>query len=321
MEYVSVIKPGMLTTIQDLGRHSYRALGVSTCGVMDQLSFKLANILVGNDKNEAALEVTLIGPRLRFNHVGMIAITGANLSSSLNGMEIPMYKSIQVETGDELSFGKCKDGVRSYIAFAGGIDVPKVMGSRSTYIRGHYGGIEGRAMTSGDTIPLGKSTFEPRFLSGRRIRYQDIPNFQVDRPIRFILGPHDDRFTKESLDDLINTPYTVSNESDRMGYRLQGTHLEHLSGADIASDFITPGTIQVPGNGQPIIHMADCGTSGGYTKIGVIIGVDLSYVAQKKPGDTINFQPIDVMSAQKEWKEQENLLHDLDLNNRLIPRR
>lgn len=321
MEYVTVKKPGMLTTVQDLGRHAYRAYGVSTSGAMDPLSFRMANILVGNDENQAALEVTLIGPRLQFNVSGVIAITGGNLTPTLNGTEVAMWKALRVEKGDELNFGKCADGIRAYIAFAGGIVVPKVMGSRSTYIRGHYGGMEGRAVAAGDLLPIGKSLFNFTDLSGRRIRTQDIPIFNEKRSIRFILGPHDYEFTEASLQAFMKGPYTVSNESDRMGYRMQGPQLQHLSSADIASDFITPGTIQVPGSGQPIIHMSDCGTSGGYTKIGVIIGVDLPYVAQKKPGDFIHFQPIDVKSAQMAWKKQERLMADLYLTNKLLPRK
>jgi antagonist of KipI len=321
MEFVNVVKPGLLTTVQDLGRHSYRTFGVSSCGAMDPLSLRLANILVGNNEGEAALEVTLFGLELRFNAEGVIAITGGNLSPNINGKPVSMWKALRVRKDDYLRFGSCIDGCRAYISFAGGIEVPKVMGSRSTFVRGNYGGNEGRALKAGDCLPIGSSPFYLDDLYGRRLRPDDIPDFKKQRLIRFILGPHDKAFTNESLETFMTTPYMVSNESDRMGYRLQGARLEHVAGADIISDFITVGTIQVPGSGQPIIHMADCGTSGGYTKIGVIASVDISYMAQRKPGDQTAFEAVEIKDAQAQLKKQEQFISKLHLSNAMIPRR
>jgi antagonist of KipI len=319
MEFVDVIKPGLFTTVQDLGRHPYQVFGVSTCGAMDPLSLRLANILVGNEDGDAALEVTLLGPKLRFTTDGLIAITGGDLSPCINGQPVTMWKAIRVHEGDELSFGVCKIGCRTYIAFAGGISVPKVMGSRSTFIRGNYGGIEGRALKSGDAIPLGESRYDIDDLSGRKLPPEFIPDFQQNRPVQFILGPQDDAFTEEAIANFTSHPYTVSNESDRMGYRLQGLILKHTTGADIISDFITVGSIQVPANGQPIVLMADCQMSGGYTKIGVIIGVDIPYMAQKKPGDSIHFQAVEVSDAQEQWKREEQIISSIRFSNDLIP--
>ncbi|TQR13741.1 biotin-dependent carboxyltransferase family protein [Psychrobacillus soli] len=316
MEYVSVLKPGLLTTIQDLGRPMYRTLGVSASGAMDPLSFRLANILVGNEEGEAALEVTLIGPYLQFHNDGVIAITGGNLSPKLNGQAVTMWKALRVKQGDELRFGNCVDGCRAYIAFAGGIDTPEIMGSQSTFIRGNYGGKDGRALKAGDRLPLGISFYGVDDLTGRRIRPADVPDFTTDRPVQFIVGPHEQEFTDESFASFLNKPYTVSNESDRMGYRLQGPILEHVNSPDIISDFITVGTIQVPGSGQPIIHMADCGTSGGYTKIGVITTIDLPYVAQRKPGDNLTFQPVAMKVAQLQLRKQERFIAELRLVNK-----
>lgn len=318
MEYVSVIKPGLLTTVQDLGRPMYRTSGVSASGAMDPLSLRLANILVGNEESKAALEVTLVGPHLQFRSDGVIAITGGNFSPKLNGRTITMWKALKVNKGDELRFGNYIDGCRAYIAFSGGIQTPKVMGSQSTFIRGSYGGIEGRALKTGDRLPVGISYRKMDDIVGRRIRPEDIPDFVTARPIQLILGPHEQEFTDESLVSFLNQPYSVSNESDRMGYRLQGPVLKHVNKPDIISDFITVGTIQVPGSGQPIIHMADCGTSGGYTKIGVIITTDLSYVAQRKPGDTIMFQPVEIKEAQLQLRKQERLIADLRLANKAL---
>lgn len=321
MEFVEVIKPGLLTTVQDLGRHLYRTFGVSVCGAMDPLSIRLGNILVGNDEGAAALEATLIGPHLKFNTEGVIAITGGNLSPLLNNKPVSMWKALRVQKGDELKFGSCKDGCRAYISFAGGIDIPEVMGSKSTYIRGNYGGIEGRAIKAGDSIPVGMSLFSFNDLHGRKLRPEDIPNFEESRPIEFIFGPHINEFTKNSFKEFIEGSYTLSNESDRMGYRLQGPQLEHINGPDIISDFMTVGTIQVPGSGQPIVHMSDCGTSGGYTKLGVIVGADLPYMGQKKPGDKIKFKPVDIEDAQSKWNKQEHSIEELGLINKLLPKR
>lgn len=318
MEFVKVIKPGLFTTIQDLGRAAYRIYGVSVSGAMDTLSFRLANLLVGNDEGEAALEVTLIGPTLEFETDGIIAITGGDLSPMLNQSPVPMWKAVRVRAGDRLGFGQCKSGCRSYIAFSGGIDVPKVMDSRSTFVRGGYGGIDGRQLKAGDRLPLGQPRMANKRIAGRKLPSEQLPNFEQDRPIRFIMGPHDGAFTTESIQRFLSSKYTVSNAADRMGYRLEGPTLEHIAGADIISDFISIGTIQVPGNGLPIIHMADCGVSGGYTKLGVIIGVDIPYIAQKKPGDTLQFQQIDIPTAQQEWIEQEQFISTIKLNNALL---
>lgn len=320
MEYVTILKPGLLTTVQDLGRRDYRIYGVSVSGVMDPLSFRLGNILVGNNENAAAIEVTMMGPTLKFESKTAFSITGGDLSPKLNGNRIDMWKVIFVEAGDELSFGKHVSGCRSYIAIAGGINVPEVMGSRSTFTRGNYGGYKGRALKRDDKLNVNIPDFDINQLQGRRLRAKDIPVFDKERPIRFTAGPHTDRFEEKSVELFSTSTYRLSNASDRMGYRLDGEQLTHKEGADIISDFIAPGTIQVPGNGFPIIHMADCGTSGGYTKIGVIITSDLPYVAQKKPGDTINFQVCDIQEAQYEFRKIEKTIYDIELNNKLLIR-
>jgi antagonist of KipI len=321
MEFAKIEKAGLLTTVQDLGRHSYQAFGVSACGAMDTLALRLANILAGNSEDEAVLEATVIGPRIRFLNEGVIAVTGGGFSIFLNEKPVSMWKSLLVKEGDVLSFGNSTYGCRAYIAFAGGIDVPLVMGSRSTFIRGSYGGFEGRPLKNGDIIKTGNSRLDKRRVAGRKLKSDDIPDYQTQRPIRVVLGPHNDKFTNEAIQTLVASSYKVSNNSDRMGYRLEGPSLQHVSKADIISQFITPGVIQVPANGQPIVHMADAGTSGGYTIIGVVISVDLPCLAQKKPGDEIQFEIIDVEAAQQLFCRQEQLLADLQLANLAIPSR
>lgn len=315
MEFLEIVKPGLLTTIQDLGRKDYQIYGISTCGAMDTFSLRLANILVGNKEEEAGLEITIIGPKIKFIHDGLIAITGADLSPKLNGEAVPLWKSIKVSKGDILDFGPIRYGCRAYMAIAGGIDVPQIMGSKSTFIRGGYGGLEGRSLQKGDTILIQRPKLTTNLLAGRKLPPSYIPNYQEERKVRVILGPQADAFTKEAIQDLISTPYRISSDSDRMGYRLEGTPLTHVVGADILSDFITAGSIQVPGSGQPIVLMADCQVTGGYTKIGVVIRVDLPYLGQKKPGDYVCFEQVEIVEAQKLWKKQEQLLSLMNIAN------
>lgn len=321
MEYIKCLKPGLLTTIQDLGRPSYQSFGVSVSGAMDPLSLKLANIIVGNPPDYAALEITLLGPEILFKGEGIIAVTGADLSPALNGKAIPMWRAIHIEDGAILKFGKGKNGCRSYLAILGGIDVPAVMGSKATFIRGRYGGIEGRALQSNDYIPIGP--FHPKWMNevkNRRIPGCYIPNFS-NEVVRFVWGPHDREFEEESKEIFVKGFYQVTNQSDRMGYRLNGDPLVHKKSADILSEFAAPGTIQVPANGKPIILMADCQMSGGYTKIGMVIGTDIPLLAQKKPGDAIKFQPISILQAQEEWKRQMRWLSILAANNLHLSRK
>ncbi|MEH7342435.1 biotin-dependent carboxyltransferase family protein [Bacillus sp. JJ1532] len=314
MEFLEIMKPGMLSTIQDLGRKNYQFYGVSACGAMDALSLRLANILVGNNEWEAGLEITMLGPKIKFIKDGLIAITGADLSPMLNGETVPLWKSIKVYKGDILDFGSIKYGCRSYLAMAGGIDVPPIMGSKSTFLRGGYGGLEGRKLQKGDVICIGEMKAKTSFLA-RKLPPSYIPNYKENRMVRVILGPQNDAFTEEAIDLMLSTPYQISTNSDRMGYRLEGKALTHLNGPDIFSDFITAGSIQVPGNGQPIILMSDCQVTGGYTKIGVVIGVDLPYLAQRRPGDYVCFEEIDISEAQRLWKEQEKLLNLMNTVN------
>jgi len=307
MEFLEIMKPGLLTTIQDLGRREYQIYGVSASGAMDPLSLRLANILVGNKEGEAGLEITMLGPRIKFMADGLIAITGADLSPKLNGETVPLWKTVRVSHGDILDFSSIKYGCRAYVAMAGGIDVPTVMGSKSTFLRGGYGGLDGRKLQKGDVLSIGEAKTKTSTLA-RKLPPSYIPDYQEDRKVRVILGPQKDAFTQEAIDLFLSAPYRISTNSDRMGYRLEGESLTHVNGPDIFSDCITAGSIQVPGNGQPIVLMADCQVTGGYTKIGVVIGVDLPYLAQKKPGDFVYFEEIAVTEAQKLWKEQEKLL-------------
>lgn len=316
MADMKIVIPGMYTTIQDLGRFNFQKSGMPVAGAMDSFSLKVANILVGNNESEACLEVTLMGPEIEFGCSAVIAITGADLSPKVNGADIDMWSSVQLKQGDILSFGAIKSGCRCYIAVAGGIDIPVVMGSKSTYTRGHIGGMEGRQLKAGDELGLGvqgrNRTFKPA-----KVKNEYIPDYKNEITARVVLGPQDDYFSDESLKVFLSSEYTVTNEADRMGYRLSGPEIKHKSGADIISDGITMGSVQVPGHGMPIIMMADRQTTGGYTKIATVITPDIDYIGQLKPGDKLRFKSVDIKEAQKLYKEYINRFESIkkDIEN------
>ncbi len=303
---IIVQNAGLLTTVQDLGRTGYQSLGVPVSGVMDARSAKLANILVNNAESEAVLEVTVMGPKLMFTAQCTLAITGGHLSPQKNAQPLQMYKAHTFMAGDTLSFGAQKSGCRAYIAFAGGLAIPAVMESCSTYLKAAMGGFEGRALQQGDTLSFKNATQEVPYLESRALMPEDFS--QKQKVVRVIMGPQDDLFTQKGLDTFLQSTYALTAQCDRMGYRLEGEAIEHVKNGDIISDGISMGAIQVPSEGQPIILMADRQTTGGYTKIAHVITVDLPLVAQGKYGDSLRFQAISIEEAQKLYlQERENL--------------
>ena len=308
---ISVIQPGSFTTVQDLGRVGYQNLGVPESGAMDQFALRCANVLAGNPENYAGLEVTLFGPELEFDQDRVIAITGADLGAKLDGESISSWRTIRVAAGQKLTFrGPTNNGIRCYVAFSGGLDggaVIEVLGSRSTYVQGNLGGYDGRALQAGDILYLGDDFNVP--VEDKYLR--DIPIYTDDSVLRVVLGPQDDRFTKQAIQTLVNNVYTASVNSDRMGYRLEGEILEHLEKADVISDGNVFGVIQVPANGLPIILGADRGTTGGYAKIATVIAADRSKVAQMVPGGRVSFEIVSLDEALVERKKQEDILATL----------
>lgn len=304
-----VVDAGFITTVQDLGRYGYQQYGVSVSGAMDHVAAKLANILVGNDVNEGLLETTMTGPKIEFLDDTVIAITGGDMQPEIKGVYINLNKSIAVYKGDILTFKGIKKGLRSYIAFAGGIDVPVVMGSKSTFMKAQIGGYEGRALKSGDIIKTG---ITDNVLSGREIEenFYDYGNGKVE--LRVVLGPQEDAFTNEGIETFFNSEFHVTNNCDRMGYTLEGENIEHKDGADIISDGISIGAIQVPNSGNLIIMMADRQTTGGYTKIANIITVDLPKAAQAKPGDVIVFKRSSLEEAHMLIKDLEKRIDEVN---------
>lgn len=310
MTVIKVIKPGMYTTIQDLGRYNYQRSGMSVSGAMDLFSLRVANILVGNRDDEACIEATLMGPELKFECDALIAVTGGNLNPKINGVKIDMWSAVRVSGEDVLSFGPVKEGCRAYIAVAGGFDVPVVMGSKSTYVKGKIGGFEGRILKAGDSIKIsGPNAQLPQ--GGVKLPEDLIHEFKSDTVVRVVLGPQDDYFTEKGINTFLTSKYKVTNEADRMGYRLSGEKIEHKGGADIISDGITMGSVQVPGHGEPIIMMADRQTTGGYTKIATVITPDINLVGQLKPGDSVSFKSIDIKEAQKAYVDYIKSIEDI----------
>ncbi len=305
MKVFEVIQPGFLTTVQDRGRYGYQQYGVPVSGAMDCYALTVANLLAGNDEGEACLEISLLGPRLLVMNDTMIAITGADLSPTLHGRPLCMWQGVEARCGDIISFGQPARGCRSYLAVAGGIDVPQVMGSRSTYVRSGIGGLEGRPLHSGDCIYAGDT--RARALSAR-LSQEYIPEYSAENTLRVILGPQHDRFTEKGIKTFLSCEYTVTVQADRMGCRLEGPLIEHKAGADIVSDGIPPGAVQVPADGLPIIMLADRQTTGGYTKIATVITVDLPRLAQAQPGDRIRFVAIDGSEGRRLLSEYWNTI-------------
>jgi biotin-dependent carboxylase-like uncharacterized protein len=301
MEIFEVIQPGAYTTVQDRGRFGYQQFGVPVCGVVDSFAYRLANALVGNFQGQAVLEATIFGPTLKVLNQGLIAVTGGNLLPLLNNSSLPMWESVAVQPDDILQFKGVKNGCRAYIAVAGGIDVPKVMGSRSTYVAGKIGGINGRPLAAGDRLNKGEGAGK----AGDRITSDLIPIYSHDIEIRVILGPQDDYFS-EGIDKFFASTFKVSTKADRMGYRLEGSQIMQREAIEksIISEPSVPGGIQVPPDGQPIILLVEQ-TVGGYTKIATVISPDIGKVGQAKPGDQIHFRQVEIDKAHQILKEEE----------------
>jgi antagonist of KipI len=301
-EALEVIQPGFLSTVQDKGRHGYQQYGVPVSGAMDGYALLAANLLLGNDEGDACLEMTVVGPWLRCLSDTAVAVTGADLSPYLNGSPLPMWEAVIVRWGDIVSFGHPRCGCRGYLAIAGGIDVPRVMGSRSTYVKSGLGGVGGRPLRPGDRLHSGQAWPDVPL---RKLPREFIPVYQAENNLRVVLGPQEDHFTGRGIRTFLNSQYTISVQADRMGYRLEGPPIEHKAGADIVSDGIPAGAVQVPGNGVPIILLADRQTIGGYVKIATVSTADLPRLAQARPGEKLRFSEITEEEAYKVVSEYE----------------
>lgn len=302
---IKVLVPGPLTTVQDTGRFGYQQFGMPCSGVMDPEAYKKANRLVGNEKGEAVLEFTLLGGMYLFDQDALIALSGADMDPTVNGTPVPMNRPLLVKAGSTLFLGPARSGCRTYLAAAGGILVPSVMGSRSTNLRCGIGGFEGRALQKGDVLmlspqnPNAPNTIAAdleRNLEGQTECPSEFPVHPVYPScitLRVIEGPQADYFTEKGLYTFYSGVYTMTEESDRMGCRMEGPSIESIHGTDIISDGIVFGSIQVTPAGLPIVLMADRQTTGGYAKIATVCYSDLPLLAQCRPGASIRFQKMD----------------------------
>ncbi|MEG2173922.1 MAG: biotin-dependent carboxyltransferase family protein [Oscillospiraceae bacterium] len=299
---IRVLSGGMLTTVQDGGRVGYQQFGVSVAGVMDPRSAAIANLLVGNKEEEAVVEMTMLGPRLTFTTSNLIAITGGDFAPQLDGRPMELYCATLASPGMVLSFASPRTGCRAFIAFAGGLDLPIVMGSRSTDLRAGLGGFRGRKLQPGDEISFRMPQTTLPNLECRRMKPERFG--QTEKRLRVVMGPQDDLFTPSGIETFLSTCYTVSNRFDRMGCCLDGKAIAHLEDGNIISDGISFGAVQVPSGGYPIIMLADRQTTGGYAKIANVISTDLPIIAQAKSGDSIRFEKVDIHTAQRLYLEQ-----------------
>ena len=290
---ILVKTPGPLTTVQDAGRFGYQSSGIRPSGVMDAAAYEAANALVGNENGEAVLEMTFLGATLEFRTEAWFAATGADMQAKLDGVPIVRYQAIHAAAGQTLSFGMATNGCRGYFAVRGGVDVPMVMGSRSTDMSAKLGGFEGRALKAGDVLPtLSLGAWAPQG------RSYEPPVYESATTVRVVPGPQEEYFTAAGLATFFSAAYEISPNSDRMGIRLDGPEIESCSGTDIVSDGIVFGSIQVPSGGKPILLMADHQTAGGYAKIGTVLSFDLPKLAQARPGDKVRFVRISAEDAQ-----------------------
>jgi antagonist of KipI len=284
-----VIAPGLLTTIQDLGRTGSRHLGVGRAGALDAYSHAIANLLVGNPVDRATLEINLAGPTLACTRAAIIAVCGADIEARIGGQALPGWRPVRVPAGATVTLGACRRGARAYLAVAGGFTVAPVLGSASTDLRGGFGGIGGRALQRGDMLPVPSL---PVAIDAVRIPgwwVDSSPELQWDVPaVARVLPPSD---SEPSPRALFNAPWRITSASDRQGLRMDGRMLAPVDSSERISEPVAPGTIQLPADGQPIVLLADAQSHGGYPRIGHVIRADWPRLGQLRPGETLRFRP------------------------------
>ena len=308
---VIVTRAGFLTSVQDLGRSGFREFGVSSGGGLDSFGLRVANLLVGNHEGAAGLEITLGGLQLRFEDEHVVAWCGGEFDVSIGSTQLPSGHAGHVQAGERLKFGRPQIGCRAWLAVSGGIDVPAVLGSRSTDLRAQFGGFEGRTLRDGDELPLGISPGSLPLATGISMwtAPHDWVSAVMPKPVlRFVRGVDWKRFNASTLRRLTTEAFTVSPDSDRMGVRLKGPELKRADESDLISEAVAPGTIQVPPNGKPILLLGDCQTIGGYPKIAHVITVDLGIAAQLRASDQVRFSEVSLADACRFLLEREQQL-------------
>lgn len=302
---MEILKGGTSTTVQDLGRFGQYHIGMPPSGAMDQFSHKVANAIVGNDEDAATLEMTYQGSTIEFTEDTVIALTGAEMPVELDGEPVPMYSAVRVEAGETLEAEFAMEGARTYLAVAGGIDVPEVMESKSTYTLVGIGGLAGRTLQEGDELPIGESETDPNTVLENSVPEKHVADIGPDAGIRVIVGLFDYRLTDESREELTDAEWNVTPEADRVGYRLEGPELDFVereqpfgAGTDPSNvvDVGYPiGSIQLPQ--QPIVVMRDAVTGGGYATVGTVISTDRDLLAQRRTHETVSFDAVTLEEA------------------------
>jgi len=300
---ITTIQPGYFTTVQDEGRWGYQAYGMPIAGAMDRYACRVANLLVGNSPNAAVLEMTAVGAAFKFDEEQQVAVCGAEMQGKVNGLPVSNWSSFVVQKGGELRFEAVTKGYRTYLAVRGGFAVPLVLGSRSTCTRAKVGGFEGRTLRQGDVLYVGQDSRFP--VKEHKLEAVYIPNYTGSINLRVMLGPQDNMFSHDAVEKFFKSVYAVTNQIDRIGYWLKGPKVMHSDKADIVSDAMWPGAIQIPSNGMPFIMTADHQTTGGFAKIGSVIRSDLTLLAQASPGDTIHFCCVAEDAAIQALREEE----------------
>jgi len=303
---IRVKNPGMFSTLQDLGRYAYSHLGISVVGAADGLSLRVANFLVGNDDNAPALEMTLLGATLEFEERQIVALAGADCDAKVGATSLPPAEAVEVPAGGVLKCGGMQTGARCYLAVQGGFDVPAVMGSMATDVRGRFGGFEGRKLKAGDVLPV-RSGQGGRT---RRLKPRVLEAVSRHDTLRLTRGAQQEWFGPEAFEVLFSCPYSISDQSDRTGLRLKGQPLQPREKSQLLTDGIPLGAIQVPQDGQPIILFVDQQTTGGYPKIANVIMADMHHVGQLRPHEQVRFQEVSIPQAIALLKEQEQWLRE-----------
>ncbi len=305
MKAFEVVNPGIYTALQDLGRPGYMKYGIPASGVADRFSAHVANLLAGNKPEAAVLETTLFRLELLALENLAIAVTGGDLSPAVDKTPFPMWQAVSIQKGNQISFRGRKRGFRAFMAVRGGFAGPRYLGSRSVFSRG----LMGNALKSGEILEA--ENFAVRAPHNAPLPLNLIPDFSSRPILRVILGPQQDRFSSKGLATFLSSEYTVSPQSDRMGYRLEGPRIEHVQGADIISEAIARGAVQVPGDGLPIIMLWDAQVSGGYTKIANVITADHDLLGQTMPGETVRFRDVTLEEARAALRRQEMRIEEV----------
>ena len=313
MSLIEVRAPGLLTTVQDLGREGFGPMGVSASGAADPVALRIGNRLVGNPEGASGLEMTLLGGTFVFPERAVVALSGSDFGASLDDQPVEMWKSVEVRQGQTLRLGATRTGARCYLCVRGGIDVKLFLGSASTHLLSGLGGFEGRALRKGDVLRIGTASGSFRTFRKRRVAAKAVAQLQPRKVLRATAGPQADWFSEEARKIFYTETYRVSEESNRMGLRLEGPAITSAAGGEMLSEGVCLGAVQIPSSGLPIILFVEQQTTGGYPKIANVISADFSSLGQLRPRDEVRFELVEIETARALLAEQEKLLASKEL--------